>query len=86
MGLFDPKAKEADVRREISRLAGENFVLRQAIALLIRHSHERHQVLEELAQDTAALCASVRETQSHPVMASEMQDTFEAIRRVVQAP
>ena len=85
MGLFDAKAKEADVRREISRLAGENLVLRQAIVLLIRHSSERHRVLEELAQDTAALRASVRETQSHPVVAIEMQGMLEAIRRMAQA-
>lgn len=84
MGLLDPKAKEADVRREVARLAGENFVLRQAIALLIRHSPECDRVLEELAQDTAALRDSVRETESHPVMAIEMQETFESIRRMVQ--
>ena len=84
MGLFDPKAKESDVRREISRLAGENFVLRQAIVLLIRHSPERDQVLDELTQDTAVLRASVRETQSHPVMGIEMQATLEAIRRMAQ--
>jgi len=85
MGLFDRKAKEADVRREISRLTGENFVLWQALVLLIRHSPERDQVLDELTQDTAVLHASVRETPSHPVMAIEIQATLDAILRMTQA-
>ena len=84
MDLFKPKANVVDVAREISVLAGENFVLRQAIVLLLRHSPERTQILNELTQDTAVLRASVRETESHPRMATAMQDTLDAIRRMAK--
>ena len=85
MGLFDPKAKEADVRREISRLVGENLLLRQAVVLLIRHSPDRDAVLAELKVDAAVLRSSERQAQAHPVLLASMQDTLEAIGRMAQA-
>jgi hypothetical protein len=84
MGIFDPKAKEDDVRREISRLSGENALLRQAVVLLIRHSSDRMQLLEELQQDEAVLRSRAREAQLHPVWMSAMRETLESVVRMAQ--
>lgn len=82
MGLFDAKASDAEVRHAVSRLAGENMLLRQAVVLLIRHSPDREQLLEELSQDAGALRASARKAESHPALVSAMQDTLDSIRRM----
>lgn len=81
MGFFDPKATDADLRRAISRLAGENMLLRQAVTLLIRHSPDREQLLVELRQDAASMRASARHADMHPALLSAMADTLASIER-----
>lgn len=73
MGLFDPKATEADLRRAVSRLSGEN--------MLLRHSPDKAQVLSELKQDAAALRASARHEESHPALLAGLADTLAVIER-----
>lgn len=81
MGLFDPKATDADLRRAVSRLAGEHMLLQQAVVLLIRHSPDRKQLLIELRQDAASLRASARHADMHPALLAAMADTLAAIER-----
>ena len=85
MGLFDPKANEADARREIARLAGENMLLRQAVVLLIRHSPEREQVLAELKVDEAVMRSNARAAEVHPVLLSSMREALESVVRMAQS-
>ncbi len=85
MGIFDPKATEADVRREIARLAGENMLLRQAVVLLIRHSPERERVLAELKVDEAVLRSRARAAEVHPALLSSMREALESVVRMAQS-
>ena len=81
MGMFDPKADEAATRREVSRLSGENLLLRQAVVLLLRQSPE---LLPLLRQDAAVLRSRQRQVDAHPALLQAMQDTLEAVSRMAQ--
>lgn len=80
MGLFTPKAEESDVRREVARLSGENRALRAVVALLLKHSPQRDEVLEDLSKHSGALSHSARD--SHPMVRVGIEDTLVAIRRM----
>ena len=80
MGFFDPKATEDDVRREVSRLNGENRALRLVVALMLRHSPQRDEVLADLSTATGVLTHNARE--SHPMVRVGIEDALEAIRRM----
>lgn len=80
MGLFDPKADDAEVRREVARLTGENRALRAVVALLLKHSPQRDEVLQDLSATSGALSHQARD--SHPMVRVGIEDTLKAVRRM----
>lgn len=83
MGFFDRKPKEdSRAKLAIARLTGENQALRMTLGILLRHSPDRQAVLDDMAKGAGVLRHNAFKAGSHPLLASSVDETLSAIRRM----